>query len=712
MSRKETGFGFSFRNHLKDTEALAKHFVKKIDKIEERFRLRKGPELYWLRENEDDSKIIVPDDKFKSGIPTISRLLYDFESGIAAIGAEPNAGKALRNDQKVLTPDGWLEISKLQVGDKVINSKGAISLVTGVFPQGIKETVKLNFSDGTSSICSEDHLWFTKSRYERQKGEIGSVKSTKEIIKSLKSGDRNRHILPNFNPIEFKEKNLELDPYVLGILLGDGSITENTRFTSLDQEIIKNVTEKIPGGLSVVSQSSKPNKGFYGITGEKGNPNPISLTLECLGLRGCNSNNKFIPSIYLLSSIKQRTSLLQGLMDSDGYISKDGRMEFSVSSKELAGNFIELVRSLGGVARLTINSSSYKKEGKKIDCKDRYRVKFTLPEEIIPFKLSRKKIRISKKKGPKNYRFLHKSIESYERLESGLCTCITVDSEDHLFITEGFTLTHNSTLIVSMATSILELQDDVIVIDLTLDDSISKRYVQYICSMSGLPYQWIYNIENVPDAAKDAYEFAKKRYKNWIEEGRYFPFEGIESFNLDSKNIDVLINSEEIFHDMLESFREYAGDKKVVFFADAFNDMNFDRDRIAKLDESVKNLKHTANANLVKMFVTSHLRKVEKRNQELSLNDLKGSKELEFSAAYAGLLRNDKKENPEDFLTIERDGIELPVLILESPKNKVSAWDQNWYAGMRPETCQLFPVTKQEYLMINDQYLKRKREKK
>ena len=149
-------------------------------------------------------------------------------------------------------------------------------------------------------------------------------------------------------------------------------------------------------------------------------------------------NNKHIPKDYLYSSEEQRIELLKGLMDSDGSVNKKGGIEFSSSVPKLAEDFYKLCRSLGINLSKKIKKTHYKKNNIKINCKDTTR--FALYTDKKIFKLSRKLNLL--KTSPK---YLDKiAIVNIEYVYNDYTTCITVDNKSHLFLTDGYTVTHNS----------------------------------------------------------------------------------------------------------------------------------------------------------------------------------------------------------------------------------------------------------------------------
>ncbi len=175
------------------------------------------------------------------------------------------------------------------------------------------------------------------------------------MIGSIQKRDRKNYKLPITSPVYYENRQLPMDPYLLGVLIGDGGMTStNTILTSIDLEILENVNKIIdPLGLTLKKVNTFYDRNDYMLSikdKEVTKNNIVTKITGELGIR-CKSEFKFIPEQYLFSSIDDRISLLQGLMDTDGTVcKKSGCPSYSTSSIKLRDNFCELVRSLGGIA--------------------------------------------------------------------------------------------------------------------------------------------------------------------------------------------------------------------------------------------------------------------------------------------------------------------------------------------------------------------------
>ena len=361
-------------------------------------------------------------------------------------------GKAASRLSLLLTPLGWKILGDVQVGDEVMNSIGGISRVTGVFPQGQLEGYRVYFSDGASVVCSDDHLWAVNSAVRKMRGLPYRVMTLREIRENLRDAAGNaRHYIPIARPMHFgNSETLPVEPYLLGCLLGDGSIGYGgVGLTSADTELIEECQALLPTGTEIVQTRTYQYTIRRDANVAPGRSDVLTGALRELELMGCNSTIKFVPQRYLVAGLSERLALLQGLMDTDGCIvRKDGHVEFTSVSQGLADAVCFLVRSLGGVARLRYKAKpKFKDKGEERIGKPAYRVSIALPPEFNPFRLSRKAELY--RSMPKTKYLPCRAIVKVEPVGMYDMLCISVDSPDHLFIVDDFILTHNTLQVIA-----------------------------------------------------------------------------------------------------------------------------------------------------------------------------------------------------------------------------------------------------------------------
>ena len=339
-------------------------------------------------------------------------------------------GDALAVDTPVPTPSGWTTMGELQEGDVIIGGDGQPCRVTHAFPiMQDRPCYEVTLANGATVIADEKHKWLTENAHERRMRYTGSVRTTKELAETLyvqtnhPKARRSNHAirLPKFS--EFGElPYLPIDPYVLGAWLGDGT-SKWGAITSMDSEIIERI-ENAGYQCRVQKGSGQGQAHTYGIL-------KLGAQLRDLGVL----NNKHIPIEYLRASYSDRLALLQGLMDTDGFVSVNGQCEFVQKDERLAYEVLELVSSLGIKARITTKVH----HGVVGNGNTHHRITFTTTQPV--FHLSRKSQRL-----PQSFRdegLLH--IRSVEATTSVSVRCISVDSPDRTYMVgHQFVPTHNS----------------------------------------------------------------------------------------------------------------------------------------------------------------------------------------------------------------------------------------------------------------------------
>src|SRR5205823_100660 len=159
------------------------------------------------------------------------------------------------------------------------------------------EIYRVEFTDGSSTECCDDHLWLVNTALRRRRGSVFRTKTLKEIRLRLRDrSDVLQHFIPMIRPVEFREAELPLEPYLLGVLLGDGGISgHSVILSSSDDELLERVRGLLPDGIMLVK------KGGYDWSishSQRFVPNPVTITLRSLGLMGHRAETKFVPSLY------------------------------------------------------------------------------------------------------------------------------------------------------------------------------------------------------------------------------------------------------------------------------------------------------------------------------------------------------------------------------------------------------------------------------
>lgn len=363
------------------------------------------------------------------------------------IQAGAGCGKALRVDQPVLTPTGWRPISELTIGDPIIGRDGLTYEVSGVYPQGVRPLYELLFSDGVTVIADAEHRWLVQLNRRRDRGLPGEVLTTAEILERgvTRPAGGARWFLPMPEPIKLPEAELPLDPWLLGLLLGDGTLCGTVTVTTADAPIVDRVRSLVePMGVVVEANTSNPFGyrlgGRQTMPGRRGFWNPVVDALRSVGLRGVRSHKKFVPHTYKFASADQRLEVLRGLLDADGSRAHGDAAEYVTTSPELAEDVRWLVQSLGGTATLV-----EKKTARRLA----HRMRIKLPAHLVPFSLKRKGAGWCDGARVTPFR----AIRAITPVEPGEAVCISVTAPDHLYLTTGCVPTHNSSTLKMIARS-------------------------------------------------------------------------------------------------------------------------------------------------------------------------------------------------------------------------------------------------------------------
>lgn len=359
----------------------------------------------------------------------------------ARVDLQTGKGKCLKHGTQVRIPGGWKPIEALKLGDEVIGQDGKPTKVIGVYPQGKVPMYEVTFRDGrTTTVCGE-HLW--KVYYvNTTPNKRWRVVDTKEMLRLINMPNP-RVYIPLCEPEDTPEVDLPIPPYTLGALLGDGCFSNNTiTLSKYDKDLFENVANEFPENL-VFSEVDDLTKRI--VRRDNKLDHDYIDALRKLGLMGLTSESKFIPDVYLNSSIEQRWKLLQGLMDTDGSVNSiktGGATAYCSVSYRLATAVRDLVRSLGGQAKITSRFCTYSYKGDKKTGREAFEVNIRMKTPSKLFNIARKKARTN---DDNQYASgLKLQVMSIKGVGMDEGTCISVDNEDKLFVVNDYIVTHNT----------------------------------------------------------------------------------------------------------------------------------------------------------------------------------------------------------------------------------------------------------------------------
>ena len=367
----------------------------------------------------------------------------------------PASGKAQPNWTEIPTPDGPKKLGDLKDGDYVFDRSGKSTKVIGVYPQGKLDNYEVTLNDGRKTWCNDEHIWATytsrgnlKNRTLREMLDSGLYRNSKGV-----KSKRAKYKIPNNEAVEYKERDFKVEPYVVGALIGDGSLKSRAlNISSNDEFIVKKISRMIgvPDYRRLHEKNynwgfylSEPRKSKYG-----GKQVEKAQTKELIGglpeIYNKMSHEKRIPPEYKYGSVKQRIELLQGLLDTDGSINiNKGRYDiyYDTTSEGLVEDIKEVLYSLG------ILSGVYEDKRDKYT-KSSYTIYLGVDNKYKGdlFTLPRKKqVAEEAKEVYKRRDYSRSGIVKVERVGVEEMTCIMVENKENLYLTNDFIVTHNTT---------------------------------------------------------------------------------------------------------------------------------------------------------------------------------------------------------------------------------------------------------------------------
>lgn len=372
--------------------------------------------------------------------------LYDYQSEIintvhkeryTVAECARQSGKALPLDTAIPSPLGWTTMKDLKPGDKIFDEAGketTVRSISKIFEN--HDCFRITFDDGSIVDADADHLWVVE-RSNRSKRQIKIKKlTTKELFHDTVSKTDSRGKLqskwkiPVAKAVQYGNKEIRIDPYLLGLWLGDGE-SASGRITCHINDL-EHYKKEFPA-FEFSENHEKRNNSVY-----TGTVYGLSKELRSYNLL----KNKHIPPDYLFNDIRTRQSVLQGLLDSDGTIEKSGRICLCLSynkNPQLIEDAHELILSLG----IKVQRKEYNKTNS-------VRLYFMCPKEkFVLFRLPRKNEK-QKNSHVRAYKTEYRYIRKIEKIDSVPTKCIEVENDSHLFLCSKFFIpTHNTTALTA-----------------------------------------------------------------------------------------------------------------------------------------------------------------------------------------------------------------------------------------------------------------------
>lgn len=364
--------------------------------------------------------------------------LYDNFTGAKHAIEIASRGRAIEVNELVETPNGPKRWQDIKIGDLLFGNNNTITQVIDIPFEGESPCYKITLRDGRIITASDNHIWNIYKRNSKRP----ILKTTLELFNEYKysrkvstrvpKGTEYIYSIPSNKGIDFDNTPTQVDPYTFGLLLGDGCFKHSSCHYTCESKDFDIISQYIP-----YQYTKWKDKYTYRIN----IPNWGTI-LKVYNLKDKGSVDKFIPKEFKYNSRKVRLNLLQGLMDTDGYVSTDGIPMFATVSDSLCQDIMWLARSLGYNCSFKKHPAGYKKENIYKRCKDVYIVKIYGGPEV--FKLPRKSNLVNYKSNYAKSRKDSTRIINIEFVGNKQCKCVTVDALDDSFLIGDFIQTHNS----------------------------------------------------------------------------------------------------------------------------------------------------------------------------------------------------------------------------------------------------------------------------
>jgi hypothetical protein len=401
------------------------------------------------------------------------------------------AGKAQPLDALVHTPLGWKRMGDLKHGDMVSTPSGGVARIDGVFPQGVIPVFKVTFEDGRSTEACGNHLWQIQFKPEvntvsRTKGApvgkaMPKTMNTNDLIKRI-AAEAGRFTVPLVIPVNRPKANLAFDPYALGYLLGDVEFSaRQMSFISEDADVVRRIKAAMPEGVEVIPVRSQKGRYWLKHGPSKDTPqlHPLRTVLTLLGLSKAGAREKAVPAVYFDASVEQRRALLQGLMDANGGVIPKRGVTFISPSERLAKDVQSLVWSLGGIATIRTRFDELTAAGVTRSTHPSYVVSVRIANAPELFTLKRLSEVANGFSAPTGL-----MISKIELVGQKAAQCIHIDSPEHLYVTDGYIVTHNTEALTSIATNALSWGSGFIYVDGKADSSLYAK-IYAMCRKMG-----------------------------------------------------------------------------------------------------------------------------------------------------------------------------------------------------------------------------------
>lgn len=355
-------------------------------------------------------------------------------------------------------PEGYIKMGDLRIGDKIFTYDGSLTEVDGIFNKGEQDIYKITFGDGRVNYCGKDHLWEVMIyNHGKKVHRVISIEQMMKDYKNFETGSSNRkyHVPTLSAPVQYPHQDVPIDPYTLGALIGNGCLTNNTLSISCGSiEIPEKIAHN--NGFIVRCDTKSPYRYQFWTEYDGSTISTKEFFADLPDMVGKKSAEKYIPNIYKYNDYETRMELLRGLMDTDGSItftSGNFNVTYSSNSKHLLLDIQELIRSLGYNANIHVDRRTEKYRGGFHGT-----LTFALPNT---FKIEMFSVMYKWQKAfdslqyDQHSKYDYVTVKEIEFSHREKARCIHVTDPRHLYVTDQFIVTHNTTLAAQIAANII-----------------------------------------------------------------------------------------------------------------------------------------------------------------------------------------------------------------------------------------------------------------
>lgn len=373
---------------------------------------------------------------------------------------KPGTGKCNPYSMKIPTPtkQGWTYMGQLKVGDFVFDRRGKLTKITDIYEQGVQPIFKVTFQDGRYSLCTKEHLWTVRNgkhgawrtvMLQEMMDDFKAIVPSK-VAEGREDPYRYKYFIPMCEPVQYPSQAVSVDPWVLGVFIGNGCCTAQPLTLSSGSCDIPLKVARITGFKVKKVRPKDPKDYSYVFYHEEGKPVHTDEFFKDYPEVVNYSHHKRIPDAYLYNDIETRKALLKGLLDTDGHIGySNGRYNLSYTSTSigLIENIQTLMYSLGmttGSVHVDKRTDKYRSPGGfcgtiHLKMKNEDKIKYFSPESGNRYMLAAEAVNYTKRDI-----FDDLLIKNIEYSHNEECRCIMVDNDEHLYLAEDYIVTHNT----------------------------------------------------------------------------------------------------------------------------------------------------------------------------------------------------------------------------------------------------------------------------